>query len=108
MVEIRSQHVHLRPNSSIFMCVLQLRILKTIFRPISKNCRNVQILAKTKKSCREKARCQNPSATVRISEALFGRQKQRIMSRKCSLPKPLGHSEDFRNLVFEALMMLLS
>ena len=68
MVEIRSQHMQLRPNSSIFMCVLILRILKTSFRPISKNLRNVQISVKT----------------------------QKIISQKCSLPKPLGHSEEFR------------
>ena len=69
MVETRPQHVQLQPNSSIFMCVLKLRILETSFRPISKNCRNVQILVK----------------------------RQKMISQTCSLPKPLGHSEDFRS-----------
>ena len=88
MVEIRSQHVQLRPNSSIFMCVLKLRILKTIFRPISKNCRNVQIFAKTKKTCREKARCQTPSATVRIFEALFGQKNKESCREKARCQNP--------------------
>ena len=71
---------HRRRISSILMRVLQLGFLKTSFRPISKNWRNVQISVKT----------------------------QKIISQKCSLPKPLGHSEDFGSSVFEALMMLLS
>ena len=75
MVEIRSQHMQLRPISSIFMCVLQLRFLETSFWSISKNRRRVQILKKTEKSSHENGRCQNPSATVRISE-ICPRKKQ--------------------------------
>ena len=71
MVEIEPQHMHIRPKSSILMCVLKLRISKTCFRPVTKTCHNVQILTKATTSCRKNTRCQNPSVTVRIFEAHF-------------------------------------